>query len=80
MHSILGRESFCRNDCFNAAWHGGNQPVALLRSYGGPGCFDSGLKLDRKTPECWVLRLSTFSSQYPTDSLWGSGQESWQAN
>uniref|UniRef100_A0A9J7ZT39 Transposase Tc1-like domain-containing protein n=1 Tax=Cyprinus carpio carpio TaxID=630221 RepID=A0A9J7ZT39_CYPCA len=29
-------ESFCRNDCFNAAWHGGNQPVALLRCYGGP--------------------------------------------
>ena len=45
MHSILGRESFCRNDCFNAAWHGGNQPVALLRCYGGPGCFDSSLKL-----------------------------------
>jgi len=40
MHSILGRESISRNYCFNAAWHGGNQPVALLMCYGGPGCFD----------------------------------------
>ena len=57
MHSILGRESFCRNDCFNAAWHGGNQPVALLRCYGGPGCFDSGLKLIQSVGSC-VSQLS----------------------
>ncbi len=31
MHSILGWASFCMNYCINAAWHGGNQPVALLR-------------------------------------------------
>ncbi len=31
MHSILGWGSFCMNYCINAAWHGGNQPVALLR-------------------------------------------------
>ncbi len=31
MHSILGRGSFCMNYCINAAWHGGDQPVALLR-------------------------------------------------
>ncbi len=31
MHSILGWVSFCMNYCINAAWHGGNQPVALLR-------------------------------------------------
>ncbi len=31
MHLILGRASFCMNYCINAAWHGGNQPVALLR-------------------------------------------------
>ncbi len=31
MHSILGWASFCMNNCLNAAWHGGNQPVALLR-------------------------------------------------
>ncbi len=31
MHSILGWASFCMNHGINAAWHGGNQPVALLR-------------------------------------------------
>ncbi len=31
MHSILGWASFCMNYCMNAAWHGGDQPVALLR-------------------------------------------------
>ncbi len=31
MHSILGWASFCMNYCINAAWLGGNQPVALLR-------------------------------------------------
>ncbi len=45
MHSILGWASFCMNDCINAAWHGGNQPVALLRCNGSPGCFDSGLQV-----------------------------------
>ncbi len=39
MHSILGWDSFCI-----AAWKGGNQPVALLRCNGSPGCFDSGLQ------------------------------------
>ncbi len=34
MHSILGWASFCMNYCINAAWHGGNQPVALLRFNG----------------------------------------------
>jgi len=57
MHSILGRESFCRNDCFNAAWHGGDQPVALLRCYGGPGCFDGGLKLIQSVGSC-ISQLS----------------------
>ncbi len=31
MHSILGWASFCMNYCINVAWHGVNQPVALLR-------------------------------------------------
>ncbi len=31
MHSILGWVSFCMNYCINAAWHGDNQSVALLR-------------------------------------------------
>ncbi len=37
--------SFCTNYCFNLAWHRGDQPVALLRRYWSPGCFDSGLQL-----------------------------------
>ncbi len=40
-HSILGRASFCMNYCINVVWHEGNQPVALLRCNGSPGCFDS---------------------------------------
>ncbi len=31
IHSILGWASFCMNDCINAAWHGVDQSVALLR-------------------------------------------------
>ncbi len=31
MHLILGWASFCMNYCINAACHGDNQPVALLR-------------------------------------------------
>ncbi len=31
MHSILGLVSFCMNYFINAACHGGNQPVAMLR-------------------------------------------------
>ncbi len=45
MYSILGRGSFCFNYCLNSAWHGGDQFVALLRWYGSPGFFDSGLQL-----------------------------------
>ncbi len=33
------------NYCINAAWHGGNQPVALIRCNGSPGCFDSSLRV-----------------------------------
>ncbi len=45
MYSILGRGSFCFNYCLNSASHGGDQFVALLRWYGSPGFFDSGLQL-----------------------------------
>ncbi len=46
MHSIRGWAYFCMNYCINAAWHGGNQHVALLRCNGSPGCFDSGLQVN----------------------------------
>ncbi|KAK3569390.1 hypothetical protein QTP86_027810, partial [Hemibagrus guttatus] len=39
------RGSFCFNYCLNSAWHGDDQFVALLRWYGSPGFFDSGLQL-----------------------------------
>ncbi len=45
MNSILGWASFCMNYCINAEWHGGDQPVALLRCNGRSGCFDSGLQV-----------------------------------
>ncbi len=45
MYLILGRGSFCFNYCLNSAWHGGDQFVALLRWYGSPGFFDSGLQV-----------------------------------
>ncbi len=45
MHSIFGWAFFCMNYCINAAWHEDNQPVALLRCNGSPGCFDSGLQV-----------------------------------
>ncbi len=45
IHSILGWASFCMNYCINAAWHGVNQSVALLRCYESPDCFDSGLQV-----------------------------------
>ncbi len=45
MHSILGWTSYYMNYCISAAWHGGNQPVALLRCNESPGCFDNGLQV-----------------------------------
>ena len=54
-------------------WHGCYQPVALLRSYGRPGCCNSGLQL-------FCIVRSHVSRQRPIDCLWGSGQASWLAN
>ncbi len=45
MYSILGRGSFDLNYCLNSAGCGGESFVALLRWYGSPGFFDSGLQL-----------------------------------
>ncbi len=70
LYSILGRGSFCFNYCLNSAWHGGDQFVALLRWYGSPGFFYSGLQLI-----CiFLVFCFSFSSwQYPLDSQWDSG-------
>ncbi len=45
INSILGWGSFCMNYCINAAWHGGDQPVALLRCNESPGYFDNSLQV-----------------------------------
>ncbi len=45
MYSTFGRGSFCSNYFLSSAWHGSDQFVALLRWYGSPGFFDSGLQL-----------------------------------
>ncbi len=60
MYSILGRGSFCFNYCLNSAWHGGDQFVALLRWYGSPGFFDSGLQL--------ICIFWSLVSQFPLDN------------
>ncbi len=70
MYSILGRGSYCFNYFLNSAWHGGDQFVTLLRWYGSPGFFDSGLQL------ICIFLVSCFSLspwKYPIDSLWDSG-------
>ncbi len=59
MHSKLGWASFCMNYCINAAWHGGNQPVALLGCNGSSGGFDSTFR-----SSTLILCLSTL----PPDS------------
>ncbi len=70
MYSILGRSSFCFNYCLNSVWHGGDQFVALLRWYGSPGFFDSGLQL--------ICIVGSGVSHL--DSQWGSGQVSLLTN
>ncbi len=73
MYSILGRGSFCFNYCLNSAWHGGDQFMALLRWYGSPSFFDSGLLficifgllfLNTGLQATWAMSFSTL----PPDS------------
>ncbi len=61
MHSILGWTSFCMNCCINAAWHEGNQLVALLRCNGSPGCFDSGFQV------IWIVQIITDCGNFTLD-------------
>ncbi len=60
MHSILGWASFCMNYCINAARHGDNQPVALLR------CNEAQAALIA------AFRSSALLGLVSLDSLWGS--------
>ncbi len=76
MYSILSSASFCMNYCINVAWHGGDQPVALLRCNGSPGCVDSGLQVI-----CIVgsrlsmgFRSGEFAGQSSTVTPWSLNQ------
>ena len=86
MHSILGWGSFCMNYCFSAAWHEGDQPVALLRCYCSPGCFDSGLQLLCIVCQMLLIFLFTiphrFSVRFRSGELTGQSSTviSWSAN
>ncbi len=86
-HSIFGWASFCMNYCINVAWHGGNQPVALLRCNGSPGCFDSGLRvicivgsgvphlpLDNSHIFSMAFRSGEFAGQSSTVTPWSLNQ------
>ncbi len=57
MHSILGWASFCLIYCINAAWHGGDQFVALLR------CNEAQVALISPSGHlhCWVWCLLSSS-------------------
>ncbi len=83
MYSILGWASFCMNYCINAAWHGENQSVALLRCNGSPCCFDSGLQvicivgsgvshlpLDKTPRYSMGFRSGEFAGQSSTVTPW----------
>ncbi len=76
MPSILGWASFCMNYCINAAWHGGNQPVALLR------CNEAQVALTAAFRSSALLGLVSliFLWTIPHNYLWGSGQVSLLAN
>ncbi len=80
MYSIIGRGSFCFNYCLNSAWHGGDQFVALLRWYGSPGFFDSGLQLiciflvSCFSFSSWQYRSGEFAGQSSTPTPWSFNQ------
>ncbi len=63
------------NYCISAAWHGDNQPVALLR------CNEAQVALIAAFRSSALLGLvSLILLTIPIDSLWGSGQASLLAN
>ncbi len=58
--------------CLNLAWHGGDQFVALLRWYGSPGFFDSGLQL--------ICIFWSLVSHFPLDNTFRSGEFAGQSS
>ncbi len=87
MYSILGRGFFCFNYCLNSSWHGGDPFVALLRWFGSPGFFDSGLQLicifwslvshfplDNTPYILSMFRSGEFAGQSSTPTPWSFNQ------
>ncbi len=70
IYSILGRGSFCCNYCLNSAWHGSDQFVALLRWYGSPGFFDSGLQLICIFCLLFLIFLLTIPHRFSEVQVW----------
>ncbi len=68
MHSILGWASFCMNYCINAARHGANQPVTLLR------CNEAQVTLIAAFRSSALLGLVSLIFLLTIDSQWSSGQ------
>ncbi len=69
MHSILGWASFCMNYCISAAWHGGNQPVALLRCNGSPGCFIAAFRSSALLGLVSLIFLLTIPQRFTMEFL-----------
>ncbi len=63
-HLILVWASFCMNYCINVAWHGDNQPVALLRCNEAQ---DTLIAVFRSSALLGLVSLIIYSQ-------WGSGQ------
>ncbi len=69
MYSILGRGSLCFNYWLNAAWHGGDQFVALLRWYEA----QVSLTVAFSSSAFFGLLFLIFLLTILIDSQWGSG-------
>ncbi len=72
MYSILGRGSFCFNNCLNSAWHGGDQLCGTAEVV-----MEAQVSLTVAFSSSALLGLVSLIF---IDSLWGSGQASLLAN
>lgn len=71
--AILSRVSFSMNYCISVPWHGGDQPVSLLRHYCRTAFSSTVLP-------CQVFLIFILMVPTVKGSLWGSGQARWLVN
>ena len=62
--ALLGWVSFCMKYCINAVWHGGDQPVALLRCNGSPGCLIAAFRSSALLGLVSLIFLLTISQRF----------------